>query len=306
MFNRENAAIRQAMPRGYDLNVQEPSHPDVPPAGEVTPAAQPVEIQVEDLHKAFGANQVLRGIDLVIRRGEIVAIVGVSGGGKTVLLKHLIGRLQPDRGRVLVADHESPGSPLVDLATLNEPEMDRLRRHWAVVFQKNALFTGTVQDNISLALTEVKGLEAGEVEDRVREAIKSVGLDPDQAPQLDRDELSGGMAKRVALARAVALDPVLIFYDEPTTGLDPERGQQIQDLVRDIHHRRPALGIERTTIIITHDAGLLFRLKPRVIMLHEGKVGFDGTAEEFENSDKPYIEPYIDLMPILHGRMRSR
>jgi len=264
-----------------------------------------VEIQVEDLHKAFGSNQVLRGIDLLVRRGEMVAIVGASGGGKTVLLKHLIGRLRPDRGCVRVADHESKDSPLVDLATLSESEMDRLRRHWAVVFQKNALFTGTVEDNISLGLMDVKGMQPAEVTGRVRQAIASVGLDPDQVPQLAREDLSGGMAKRVAVARALALDPVLIFYDEPTTGLDPERAQQIQDLVGDVHRRRPDMGIERTTVIITHDAGLLFRLKPRVIMLHEGRVGFDGTADAFESSESPAIQPYLSLMPSLHGRIRS-
>jgi phospholipid/cholesterol/gamma-HCH transport system ATP-binding protein len=287
-------------------SVSELAHPgDVVPV-KTASAAQPIEIQVEDLYKAFGSNQVLKGINLVVRRGEMVAIVGASGGGKTVLLKHMIGRMRPDRGRVRVADHESADSPLIDLAMLNESDMDRLRRHWAVVFQKNALFTGTVQENIALGLLDVKGMQSQEVRDRVRQAIQSVGLDPDQVLQLNREELSGGMAKRVAVARALALDPVLIFYDEPTTGLDPERAQQIQDLVGDVHHRKPELGIERTTIIITHDAGLLYRLKPRVIMLLDGKVGFDGSAEAFESSDSPSIQPYLSLMPLLHERVRSR
>ena len=247
----------------------------------------------------------LSGVSLDIRRGEMVAIVGASGGGKTVLLKHFIGELQPDNGRVLLADHESPGAPLTDLATLDEAGMDRLRRHWAVVFQKNALYTGTVYDNISLALLEVKGLPEDEVRRRVKESVRDVGLDPEHVPGLQREELSGGMAKRVALAPAMALDPALIFYDEPTTGLDPEHAEQIQKLVGSVHLRKSDLGIPRTTVIVTHDTGLLYHLEPRVIMLHDGKVFFDGTTEAFQQSDSAIIRPYVELMPVLHGRVQN-
>ena len=266
----------------------------------------PVEIRMEDVHKAFGHNRVLRGVDLQIRRGELVAVVGASGGGKTVLLKHMVGRLRPDQGRVLVADHEAPGEPLTDLATLDQDGMDRLRRHWAVVFQKNALFTGTVCHNIALGLTDVKGMEEGEAREQAKTVLDSVGLDPDVVLDLARDELSGGMAKRVAVARALALDPLLVFYDEPTTGLDPEHAEQIQDLIRDVHQRPP--GFERkarlrTSIVVTHDAGLLYRLRPRVVMLHEGRVFFDGPAERFEASTASAIRPYLALMPLLHRRV---
>jgi phospholipid/cholesterol/gamma-HCH transport system ATP-binding protein len=293
-----------AAPR-YDGDVNDMPTEQNAVADRAESPPKPVEIRVENLHKAFGNNPVLRGVNLEIRQGEMVAIVGASGGGKTVLLKHMIGRLQPDEGKVSLADHESPGSPLTDLSTLDEAAMDRLRRHWAVVFQKNALFTGTVYDNIALGLSDVKGMEDEEIRKRVKEAIQSVGLDPEVVTQQSREELSGGMAKRVAVARALALDPVLIFYDEPTTGLDPERAQQIQDLVGEVHHRKPELGIDRTTVIITHDTGLLYRLRPRVVMLHEGRVMFDGTAEDFEHSTSPEVQPYLSLMPILHGRMRS-
>jgi phospholipid/cholesterol/gamma-HCH transport system ATP-binding protein len=264
--------------------------------------AAPCEIRVENLHKSFGRNYVLRGVNLEIRRGEMVAIVGASGSGKTVLLKHMIGHLQPDRGRVLVADHESRESPLTDLATLSPMEMDRLRRHWAVVFQRNALYTGTVYDNIALGLEDVKGLNDEQIWRRIHEVIESVGLDPDMVPQMKREELSGGMAKRVAVARALSFDPLLIFFDEPTTGLDPEHSEQIQDLVTEVHHRRPEPGIDRTTVIVTHDIGLLCRLQPRVVMLHNGLVLFDGPAEEFEKSTSPPIKPYLDLMPAFHRR----
>jgi phospholipid/cholesterol/gamma-HCH transport system ATP-binding protein len=259
-----------------------------------------VELRVENLHKSFGRNHVLRGVNLEIRRGELVAIVGSSGCGKTVLLKHMIGHLEADRGRVLVADHETAGAPLTDLATLSPSEMDRLRRHWAVVFQKNALFTGTVYQNIALGLEDVKGMEEPEIGRCIHDVVASVGLDPEQVPPMNRESLSGGMAKRVAVARALALDPLLVFYDEPTTGLDPELAQRIQDLVRDVHNRKTGTGNQRTTIIVTHDIGLLCRLQPRVVMLHQGTVLFDGSAELFEKSKSPYIKPYLDLMPMLH------
>lgn len=257
------------------------------------------------VHKSFGGNHVLRGVGLDVCRGELLAIVGESGGGKTVLLKHMIGRVRPDEGRVWVADHETPGAPLVDLATLDESHMDRLRRHWAVVFQKNALFTGTVYDNIALGLMDVKGMDDEAIGLRVAEVTASVGLDPERVPRMNRDELSGGMAKRVAVARAMALDPVLIFYDEPSTGLDPDHAEQIQDLIRDVHHRVPDMGVARTTVIITHDIGLLYRLRPRVVMLHQGRVEFDGPYEAFATSDSPAIAPYLKLMPSLHERPRS-
>lgn len=262
-----------------------------------------VETRAEDLHKSFGSNPVLRGINLTVRRGEIVAIVGASGGGKSVLLKHLIGILRPDSGRVWMADHESPGSPLVDLAGLDEGGMDRLRRHWAVVFQKNALFTGSVYDNIALGLSDVKGLDDQSIRERVRNVLEAVGLNFEEVSRMERDQVSGGMAKRVAVARALALDPVLMLYDEPTSGLDPARAEQIQDLIRDVHRRNSDLGIARTTLIVTHDTGLLYRLRPRIIMLHEGRIYFDGAAEEFEQADSDVIRPYLALMPALHQRI---
>lgn len=273
--------------------------PEEPAKAEVL---GPVETRVEDLHKSFGTNQVLRGINLTICRGEMVAIVGASGGGKSVLLKHLIGILRPDSGRIWMADHETPGSPLVDMACLNEAGMDRLRRHWAVVFQKNALFTGTVYDNVALGLSDVKGLDDGEIRNRTRQVLESVGLNFDEVGPMDRDQLSGGMAKRIAIARALALEPVLMLYDEPTTGLDPARSEQIQDLIRVVHHRASDVGVRRTTVIVTHDTGLLSRLRPRIIMLHEGRVYFDGTTEAFEHTDSPVVRPYLELMPSLHYR----
>ncbi|CAN5560599.1 hypothetical protein BH10PLA1_BH10PLA1_21180 [soil metagenome] len=147
----------------------------------------PLEILVEDLHKSFGHNYVLQGINLSVGRGEIVAIVGGSGCGKTVLLQNMIGQMNPDRGRIQLADHESPGAPLVDRATLDEEGMDRLRIHWAVVFQRNALTSGTVEENIVLPLLLVKGLDEADAHQRASQAIESVGLQQAQTLRLQRE-----------------------------------------------------------------------------------------------------------------------
>lgn len=122
---------------------------------------------------------------------------------------------------------------------------------------------------------------------------------------MEREELSGGMAKRVAVTRATALDPALIFYDEPTTGLDPEHAEQIQKLVASVHLRKSDLGIQKTSVIVTHDTALLSRLQPRVIMLHDGKVWFDGSTEAFRGVDSDIVRPYVELMPALHGRVQN-
>lgn len=262
----------------------------------------PLEVQAQDLHKAFDGRPVLTGVNLSITRGELVALVGGSGCGKTVLLKHLTGHFQPDRGRVLVADHESPGSPLRDLSTLSEETMDRIRVHWAVVFQRNALLTGTVLHNLSLWPREIKSLPDETILPMARRALEAVGLDPDENLGRQREALSGGMAKRVAIARALVMDPVLIFYDEPTAGLDPESAEQIHELIAATHRAMPGLGIPRTSLVVTHDTELLRRLRPRIVMLHDGKVFFDGTFEEFVASGDPHIRPYVLQMPHLHQR----
>lgn len=274
---------------------------DRPQASEDDTA--PLEIRTEDLHKSFGSNHVLRGINLDIHRGEILAIVGGSGCGKTVLLEHLIGHMHPDQGRVFVADHDRENAPLTDLAPLDDQAMDHIRTHWAVVFQRNALFSGTVYENIALWLREVRHLDEDEIRRRARVAVDAVGLNPDTVLVKEREDLSGGMAKRVAVARALAMEPILMFYDEPTTGLDPHHAAQIHDLICHTHRQEQQADLQRTTAIITHDKDLLHRLRPRIVMLHDGLVFFDGPYKAFEQSDSPVIRPYFDLMPVLQRRV---
>jgi phospholipid/cholesterol/gamma-HCH transport system ATP-binding protein len=263
-----------------------------------------VEIRIENLHKAFGSRRVLDGVNLEVRSGEMIAIVGGSGNGKSTLLRQIIGLDHPDGGRVLIADHESKDSPLVDLAMLKTVGMKSLERHWAVVFQGNALLSGqTVGFNIGLPLREVQNLDESTVRTKVQNVLREVALDPDKDLTLTTDQLSGGMAKRVAIARALALDPILLFYDEPTTGLDPQVAEKIQDLIGSVHRGKAASGFARTTLIITHDKEMLFRLQPRVIMLDAGRIVFDGTYADFGRSDSPGIRPYFDLMPKLQQRV---
>ncbi len=262
-----------------------------------------LEIRVVGLHKAFGDNEVLRGVDLEVARGEVVAIVGGSGCGKTVLLNVVLGLLDADAGHILIADHDLPGAPLIDLDELSGRGLDGVHSHWGVVFQRNALFSSSVFENIALWLREVQGLETDQIRPIARAVLDSVALPTDDVfLRTSVASLSGGMAKRLAVARALAMDPVVIFYDEPTSGLDPTSASHIQDLIYAAHSDSRPGQPARTTVIVTHDKDLLSRLAPRIVMLHEGRVLFDGPFVKFEASESPVIRPYFELMPTLHQR----
>ena len=261
------------------------------------------EIQIENLHKYFVDNKVLQGVDLAFKGGELIAIVGTSGCGKTVLLNTILGQYAPDDGVIRILDRSRQKWKLKNLADFSEFEIDDIHKHWGVVFQRNALFSGSVFFNIALWLREIKGMDDDAILPIAVRALEAVGLPSDQSfLQISNNDLSGGMAKRVAIARAISMDPYLFFYDEPTTGLDPVSSAHIHDLIFTIHNAPGEKGSRKTSIIITHDKDLLMRLRPRVIMLHQGKVHFDGAFEKFESADTDVIRPYFKLMPLLQER----
>ncbi|WP_009871020.1 ABC transporter ATP-binding protein [Paramagnetospirillum magnetotacticum] len=264
--------------------------------------ASPLEIRIEGLTKAFDGHEVLCGVDLEITAGAFIAVVGGSGCGKSVLLNHILGLMQPDSGRVLVADPDRGDGTLLDLAALDADRMADIHVHWGVVFQRNALFSGTVLDNIGLWLEEIGHQSEDAIAATAGRVLAAVGLPSSPDFLAERVEaLSGGMAKRIAIARALAMEPRCLFFDEPTTGLDPVTASQIQDLLQSTHVDDRD-GRARTTIVVTHDKDLLCRLRPRVVMLHQGRVSFDGPFEAFESSRSPIIRPYFELMPVLHQR----
>ena len=272
------------------------------PLPESCPSA--FEIQLDHISKSFGEKEVLTDVCLDVRRGEMVAVVGGSGCGKTVLFNLILGQYPPSTGEIFVANHAQPGSPLVALSS-TETDIDELHKHWGVVFQSNALFSGSVLDNISLWLEEVRHLAVEDIVERTRRVLDSVGLPNDDAfLALDHGELSGGMAKRLAIARALSMQPDVLFYDEPTSGLDPASAAHIHDLIGLTHDDSGAQ--PRTSLIITHDLNLLTRLRPRTVMLFEHQVFFDGPFDEFESAESAIIRPYFEDMSLLHARDRSQ
>jgi phospholipid/cholesterol/gamma-HCH transport system ATP-binding protein len=236
-------------------------------------------IELRGLWKSFGPKEVLRGVDLTIMDGQATTIIGRSGSGKSVILKHIIGLVRPDRGEVLVDGK--------DLARLNYEELSEVRRRFGMLFQMAALFDSmTVGENIGLGLKEHTSMKPGEISTRVEERLKMVGLPGIQ--ELKPSSLSGGMRKRVGLARAIAMDPHYVLYDEPTTGLDPVTADAINVLIRDLQEQ---LGI--TSIVVTHDMKSAEYVSDRVCMLHDGMIVFDGTFDEIKASPDPIVQQFI-------------
>ena len=236
-------------------------------------------IRVQQLYKAFGAQPVLRGVDLDVATGEIMVIIGRSGGGKSVLLKHLIGLLRPDAGAVLVDG--------TDITRLRGSALDAIRRRYGVVFQGGALFDSlSVADNVAFPLREKSRLSAAEIDGRVEEKLAQVGLTGmgDKNPA----EISGGMRKRVAIARALVTEPEVVFFDEPTTGLDPILVNTIHHLIQDLHAR-----LHFTAVVVSHEIPEIFRLADRVAMLHEGLIVESGPPEAIQSSANPIVRQFI-------------
>ena len=237
-------------------------------------------IEARQLKKSFDTQLVLDGVDLRIESGESVAIIGRSGGGKSVLLKHLIALLQPDSGDVLI-DGES-------IVRMNERQLLRIREKFGMVFQGAALFDSmTVAENVAFPLIRKKKFTPGEIEQRVTAALEMVDLPGTQ--KKNPAELSGGMRKRVGLARAIIYEPQILLYDEPTTGLDPIVSDSIDHLIIRVRDH-----LKVTSVVVTHDMRSARRVGNRVLMLHEGKIYANAAPEEFFASQDPVVRQFID------------
>lgn len=236
-------------------------------------------IQLCDLHKRFGALRVLRGVDLVIDRGQSIVVIGQSGIGKSVLLKHIVRLLEPDSGCVMFDGQEVGG--------LSGRDLVAFRRRVGMLFQSAALFDSmTVTENVGLGLAEARQHKPKEVAKIVMEKLDLVGL-ADAADKYPA-ELSGGMRKRVGLARAIASEPEVLLYDEPTTGLDPITADVINNLIVSINQK-----LKVTSIAVTHDMTSAYKIADRIVMLYEGKVQFDGTPEQIRTTDDPVVKQFI-------------
>src|SRR5262249_41876320 len=243
-------------------------------------------IKVEGITKSFGGQPVLRGVDLEVPDGSITVIIGRSGGGKTVFLRHMIGLLRPDTGWILLDG--------VDLTQLHGRDLDRVRDRYGVVFQGGALFDSlTCAENVAFPLREKTRLRRGEIADRVATSRARVGL-ADVAGKYPA-EVSGGMRKRVAIARALVTEPAIVFFDEPTTGLDPVLVNTIHRLIVELHRR-----LHFTAVMVSHEIPEIFEIADSVAMLHEGRIVEVGPAAAIQASPNPIVQRFI------HGEPEER
>ena len=237
-------------------------------------------IEVRDLKKRFGAHSILDGVSFQIEKGESVVIIGRSGGGKSVLLKHLIGLLKPDSGQVLI-DGEN-------IAPMNERQLLHVRRKFGMLFQSAALFDSmTVAENVAFAFRRDRSMPEKEIRRKVAEVLEMVDL-PDTEDKKP-SELSGGMRKRVGLARAIIYQPQIVLYDEPTTGLDPIVSDSIDHLILRVRDR-----LDVTTVVVTHDMRSTRRLGQRILMLHDQRIYVTGTPDEIFNSQDPVVRRFTE------------
>jgi len=236
-------------------------------------------IRIQGLRKSFGRQPVLRGVDLDVATGEVMIVIGRSGGGKSVLLKHLLGLLRPDAGAVVVDG--------TDITKLRGAALEAVRRRYGVVFQGGALFDSmSVFDNVAFPLREKTTLGAADVAQRVGEKLVQVGL-VDMGHK-NPAEISGGMRKRVAIARALVTEPEIVFFDEPTTGLDPILVNTIHGLIQDLHRK-----FRFTAVMVSHEIPEIFEIADRVAMLHEGVIVETGDARSIQSSTNPIVQQFI-------------
>ena len=249
-------------------------------------------IRVQGLHKSFGSQPVLRGLDLDIATGEIMVVIGRSGGGKSVLLKHLVGLLRPDAGTVAVDG--------VEITRLRGGELDRVRERYGVVFQGGALFDSmSVAENVAFPLREKTKLGRAEIWGRVKEKLEQVGLKGMGGK--NPAEISGGMRKRVAIARALVTEPEIVFFDEPTTGLDPILVNTIHHLIMDLHRK-----FRFTAVMVSHEIPEIFEIADRVAMLHDGVIVEVGPPDAVRASANPIVQQFIrgDIETVPAGQRR--
>ncbi len=241
-------------------------------------------IEITDLNKSFGANNVLVELSLSLKKGENLVVLGKSGTGKSVLIKLIVRLLDSDSGTINVFG--------TDVNKMNTSELAEVRKRIGFLFQSGALYDSmTVRENLEFPLRRIKkDLSKDEITSKVMEVLENVGL-PDSIDKMP-SELSGGMRKRVSLARTIILDPEIMLYDEPTTGLDPVTSDEISMLINDIQKK-----YKTASIIITHDIKCAKTVADRLVMLKDGKVYKDGTLAEFENSDDPFISSFFNLKP---------
>ncbi len=248
-------------------------------------------IEIINLSKSFGDNRVLDNLNLNINSGEVMVIIGRSGCGKSVLLKHIIGLLKADFGQVIIDNS--------DVARMEANELDDLRLKFGMLFQGAALFDSmTVYENIGFALLEHTDMKVDIIKEKVARALKLVDLEGIE--DLLPSELSGGMKKRVGLARAICNDPKIILYDEPTTGLDPIMADAINDLIIDLNHK-----LKMTSIVVTHDMTSAYKVATRIAMLYHGKIVEIGTSKEIKNTEDPLVRQFVTGAakgPITEGR----
>jgi phospholipid/cholesterol/gamma-HCH transport system ATP-binding protein len=236
-------------------------------------------IELQEVHKSFGQQHVLKGLSLQVPRGRTTVIIGRSGGGKSVILKHMIGLIRPDQGRVLVDGQ--------DLDLMDDRQLNEVRRRFGMLFQDAALFDSmTVGENVAFPLREHTSLTKDQVAETVEEKLHMVGLS--KIEHKLPSELSGGMRKRVGLARAIALEPEIILYDEPTTGLDPPLADAINRLIIETQE---TLGV--TGVVISHDIEGAFQVGHEIAMLYEGRIVAHGTPEKIKSSQDPVVQQFI-------------
>ena len=236
-------------------------------------------IKIQNLHKSFGTKQVLNGANLEVKAGESMVVIGGSGSGKSVLLKHIVRLLEPDKGTVIVEG--------MDMSSLNTKELYDARKRIGLVFQEAALFDSmSVWENVGFKQIRTKQMKLPEIKELAVDTLKLVGLS--NVENLMPSELSGGMRRRVGLARVLSYKPDIILYDEPTTGLDPIMADAVNELIIEMREK-----LSVTSVTITHDMASAYKIADRISMLYQGKIIYTGTPDEVRNTDNPTVRQFV-------------